>query len=35
MSMNAVTLISSVSTNQELKEKVEFWPTVGANFKVT
>lgn len=35
MSMNALTLIESVLTNQELKEKVEFWPTVGGNSEMT
>lgn len=35
MSMNSVTLINSVFTNQEFKEKVDFWPTVGDTFQVT
>lgn len=34
MSMNALTLMKSVLTNQELKEKVEFWPTVGDSSEV-
>lgn len=35
MSMNTVTLIHFVFTNQEIKEKVDFWPTVGDTFQVT